>query len=175
MKNKTEEKMKKKCIALLMIILAIVMTIPVGAVNADSTIPVSGTVLATTQEWTIEGISGQCMIGRIKNILILEGSLQGKAVEELSYCLDFSGSGPDFTGQGRQLFRGTVLGGNLGMYDTSVVHQERGDLDAVEESCEVTLVSAAGGPPALSGTLRFQLTHAGPGVWEGTYSGEVAP
>jgi hypothetical protein len=135
---------------------------------------VSGTVVAITQEWTIEGISGTSMIGRMTNTMTLDGSLKGKAVEELSYYLDFSGGVPDFTGQGSQSFRGTLLGGNLGMYD-SVIHQERGDLDSVEEWCEVTLVSATGGMPALSGTLRFQLTHTGANVWKGTYSGEVAP
>jgi hypothetical protein len=169
--------MKKLYTVFLVLALAVVMIMPVGLANADSdsTIKVNGGVVVTTEEWTIEGFSGSCMIGRMKHTLSFDGSLKGEAVEELSYYMRSYNGELTFIGEGIQEFAGTLLDGEEGTYTATVSHKGWEVKSPPKERFEQTIVSSAGGLANLSGTIAFDIQHTGDGVWEGTYSGEVAP
>lgn len=169
--------MKKLNTTILGLVLAVVMIMPVGLVNADSnsTVKVSGDVIVTTEEWTIEEFSGSCMIGWIKHTLSFDGSLKGEAVEELNYYMKYYNGELTFIGEGIQEFAGTLMDGEEGTYTATVVHKGWKFMSPPTEWFEQTIISGLGGLANLSGTIHCEIQHTGDGVWEGTYSGEVAP
>lgn len=165
--------MKKLYITILVLALTVVMIMPVGLVNADSTINVSGNVVVATEEWTIEGFSGSCMIGRIKYTISFDGSLKGEAVEELSYYMKYFDGELAFIGEGIQEFAGTLMKGEEGTYTATVVHKGWEVRSPPKERFEQTIISSSGGLANLKGTLIFMIYRQTDGSYSGTYSGEL--
>jgi hypothetical protein len=165
--------MKKLYVTFLVLALTLVMIMPVGVINADSTVEVSGDVVVTTEEWTLDMFVGNYMIGRITRTLTFDGSFKGEAVEELRYHLSCDNGNLEFAGKGVQSFTGTLLGGEVGTYTASVLHQGWESMSPPVEFCDQTIISSAGGLANLNGNLRLDICHSGDGVWEGTYSGQI--
>lgn len=165
--------MKKLYITFLVLALALVMIMLVGVVNAESTVEVSGEVVVTTEEWTIDMFVGNNMIGRITRTITYDGSIKGEAVEQLRYHIKCTNGNLEFIGIGVQSFSGTIMGGEEGTCTARVVHQGWEHMSPPVECCEQAIISGTDGLDNLSGSLCYDICHSGNGVWEGTYSGQI--
>ncbi len=161
--------MKKVYVTFLVIILALTAMIPASAVNADSNVHVSGKYVVTLTK--AECINDYCCNYVIKVCFSFasnyEGDIAGTAQESL-YC-GFSPCSDTVRRAGIKTFTGTVLG-KKGTFTAYVSHQCLGNGNF---KVEQTIISGTDELAGIQGTLAFMVTETDPGVWEGTYTGNV--
>jgi hypothetical protein len=166
--------MKKLYIAFLVMVLALAMIVPVGAVNADSPqIEVSGGVEldfdfdAFVIEKTVG--NGNVMICSLAFFVIYTGDLEGEAYETLDGMVNFNPKSGAFHSEGMLTFEGTLLG-KEGTFTAHVTHQGQGT------ECRVvqTIISSTGELANLHGTIHLTVAQDVPGApYTGTYSGKL--
>ncbi len=178
--------MKKLYITFLVLILALSIILPVGAVNAGQTFNVSGTMKLYTPVVGVDEMVGNVMLASGTHINLVGGSLVGTANEYVRNWTDFATL--KFHVLGLQAFTGT-FNGKTGQYFAELyrVGQSFGDYSqpqTVTGSCK-TIVKILGGTgdfANLRGTLCVNLSvHFEPNdvapdvplVWSGTYKGKL--
>ena len=167
--------MKKLYITFLVLVLALAMIVPVGAVNAGSgQIEVSGDVAFYFSGFELDKTVGEngVMMGTISHIVIYTGDIDGTAEETLNFRLNpNTGEFPNFkvNGEGTQVFTGSVLG-KAGTFTAHVRHQMRLDGSG---KVEQTITSGTGDLANLHGTLIFMVYRQLDGSYTGTYSGKL--
>ena len=162
--------MKKLYVTFLVIILTMTTMIPTGIANANSTVGVSGEYEITLT--SVECVNSACS-QLVSTVCIsyestYDGNLIGTAQECFNYALNVISNPTNNTG--KKTFTGTVLG-KEGTYTAYVRHQSLGNGDL---KIEETIISGTDELANIQGTFVFMVTKTDPGVWEGTYSGNVS-
>ena len=162
--------MKKVYVTFLVLALALTTIIPAGVANADSSVEVSGKYVVTlTKAECINDYSvGYVMTVCFSYMSNYEGDLVGTAQEDL-YC-GFNPCSITISRVGIKTFTGTVLG-KEGTFTAYVRHQFLGNGGF---EVEQTIISGTDELSNIQGTLVFTVTEIDPGVWEGTYSGNIS-
>ena len=162
--------MKKLYVTFLVTVLALVIMMPAGIVNADTTVEVNGKYVVTlTKAACISDYYGSCVMTVCFSYTSnYEGDLVGNA-QECLYC-GFSPCSDTISSVGIKTFTGTVLG-KKGTFTAYVSHKFLGNGDFIVEQ---TTISGTDELAGIQGTLVFTVTETDPGVWEGTYTGNVS-
>jgi len=137
---------------------------------ADSRVEVSGEyVIKATGAECINYYCGNCVLTVCFSYTsTYDGDLVGTAQEDL-YC-GFSPCSNTVRRVGIKTFTGTVLG-KKGTFTAYVSHQFLGNGDI---KVEQTVISGTDELTGIQGNLTFMVSETNPGVWEGTYSGNVS-
>ena len=161
--------MKKVYVTFLVIVLALTAIIPASVAIADSGTEVSGKYVVTlTKAACINDYSSCCVMTVCFSYTSnYEGDLVGTAQEDL-YC-GFNPCSNTISRVGIKTFTGTVLG-KKGTFTAYVSHKFLGNGDF---QVEQTILSGTDDLVGIQGNLIFTVTETDPGVWEGTYSGNV--
>ena len=166
--------MKKLYITFLVLVLALAMIVPVGAVNADSPqIDVNGGAdfVMDPSSLVVDRFVGEkgVLICSMAFFVTYTGDLEGEAYETLNGMVNFNTKSGAFYSEGMLTFEGTLLG-KEGTFTAHVTHQGLG------AECKVvqTIISGTGELANLRGTIHFTVTQDVPGgPYTGTYSGKL--
>lgn len=168
--------MKKLYVTLIVLVLALAMIVPVGAVNAGSgKIEVKGDITFVWNGYMVfNKIVGNVDIwmGEMGHDITYTGDINGTADELLTFIVNPStGEFPNYKGnsKGTQVFTGAVLG-KEGTFTTHDRHEMRLDGSG---KVEETIVSGTGELANLHGTLIFMIYRQDDGSYTGTYSGAL--